>query len=172
MQKLVPRTGFVFALVGSVLLAALTGLHGAPAATRLGFDDLRRISATADAEPADGSSVELVGYMLPADQEGDLVYEFMLFRDPGACSHMAPPPANQIVRVIPDEPFAADRMYQSVRVTGTLVNEHNKAQLYVLDGVRVVESAFRISEAAVESVDIAPSARPRDGKSPWKFIKN
>jgi hypothetical protein len=96
----------------------------------------------------------------------------MLFALPGACSHVAPPPANQVVRVIPDEPFEAKRMYQSVRVTGTLLTEHNKAQLYVLDGVRIVESGFRISSAAVEGVDIKPYALPKSGNSPWRFLRD
>lgn len=146
-----------------------SALHALPATQRVGFDDLRRLDAAA----AEGTSqtVELRGFMLPADQEGDLVYEFLLFAAPGACSHVAPPPANQVVRVIPDRPFHADHMYQSVSVSGTLFSEHNKAQLYVLDGVRVVESAFRISAAAVDAIDMRPPA-PRTQDSPWKRLEN
>lgn len=147
-----------------------------PAAKRIGFEELRTISASAGetgGTPLAGeASVELIGYMLPADQDGDVVYEFMLFARPGACSHAAPPPPDQVVRIIPDQPFEAERMYQSVRVTGTLLSEHNKAQLYVLDGVRVVESAFRISSATVEGVEIALSTQPRGGKSPWGFLSD
>ncbi|MBO6716411.1 MAG: DUF3299 domain-containing protein [Rhizobiaceae bacterium] len=127
-----------------------------------------------ETQPASQSEqrIELHGFMLPADREGALVYEFMLFASPGACSHVAPPPPNQVVRVIPDKPFPADRMYQSVRVTGALMTESNKAQLYVLDGVRIVESGFRISSATVESVDVEPSVAPRSGRSPWRFLRD
>ena len=155
-------TGRIVSLAFGLALAA-GSLSAQPAAQRVGFDELRRIDADA--------GVELRGFMLPADQEGDLVYEFLLFASPGACSHVAPPPANQVVRVIPDKPFHADHMYQSVSVSGALLSEHNKAQLYVLDGVRVVESAFRISQADVAAIDIAPPA-PGAAKSPWRKLEN
>lgn len=155
---------------------AATSLEAMPATKRIGFEELRAISASAGeagGSPLTGeASVELTGYMLPADQEGDLVYEFMLFARPGACSHATPPPPDQVVRIVPDQPFKVERIYQSVRVTGTLLSEHNKAQLYVLDGVRVVESAFRISSATVEGVEIAPATQPRVGKSPWGFLRD
>ena len=161
-------TGRIVSLALGLALAAGV-LSAQPAAQRVGFDELRRIDAHAVATPDAG--VELRGFMLPADQEGDLVYEFLLFAAPGACSHVAPPPANQVVRVIPDKPFHADHMYQSVSVSGALLSEHNKAQLYVLDGVRVVESAFRISQADVAAIDIAPPA-PGAAKSPWRKLEN
>lgn len=44
--------------------------------------------------------IELTGFVLPIDQEGDLVYEFMLVPWAGACSHMPSPPPNQLVRVV------------------------------------------------------------------------
>jgi hypothetical protein len=172
--RILPATVSTTAIALAVWAVAATSLEAMPAAKRIGFDELRGISASADKTGgtivAGETSVELTGYMLPADQEGGLVYEFMLFATPGACSHAAPPPPDQVVRIIPDQPFEAERMYQSVRVIGTLLSEHNKAQLYVLDGVRVVESAFRISSAAVEGVEIAPSTQPRGGKSPWSFL--
>lgn len=42
--------------------------------------------------------VDLTGFVLPIDQDGDLVYEFMLVPWAGACSHMPSPPPNQLVR--------------------------------------------------------------------------
>ncbi|MEX0956194.1 MAG: DUF3299 domain-containing protein [Rhizobiaceae bacterium] len=172
------RVLFTTASTAAIALAAwaiaATSLEAMPTAKRIGFDELRSIYASAGEAGttpfASETSIELAGYMLPADQEGGLVYEFLLFARPGACSHTAAPPPDQVVRIIPDQPFEAGRMYQSVRVTGTLLSEHNKAQLYVLDGVRVVESAFRISSATVEGIEIAPSTQPRGGKSPWGFL--
>ena len=174
--RILSTTASTTAIALAAWVIAASSLEAMPAAKRIGFDELRGMSASAGEAGGVSSyseaSVELTGYMLPADQEGDLVYEFMLFARPGACSHAAPPPPDQVVRIIPDQPFEAERMYQPVRVTGTLLSEHNKAQLYVLDGVRVVESAFRISSAAVEGVEIAPSAQPRGGKSPWGFLSD
>ena len=154
----------------AISLACIGGIHALPATQALGFEDLRRIDGAATA-PAP-ANVEVRGFMLPADQEGDLVYEFMLVAAPGACSHVAPPPANQVVRVIPDEPFPAEHMYQAVSVSGTLLTEHNKAQLFVLDGVREVESAFRISAADVAAIDMPPPAPRAASRSPWSKLEN
>lgn len=46
-------------------------------------------------------TVQLSGYALPVDREGDLVYQFLLVPWTGACSHMPTPPPNQIVLVTP-----------------------------------------------------------------------
>ncbi len=169
------RTALGILLGAATTLSATAVLGAMPSVKRIGFEDLRRISATTEeSEPAssDNGAIELAGFMLPSDMEGELVYEFMLVSAPGACSHVAPPPANQVVRVIPDEPFAADHIYQLVRVSGQLENEHNLAQLHILDGVRTVESGFRISSADVTEIKAGPPTAPRTGKSPWKFMKD
>jgi uncharacterized protein len=49
----------------------------------------------------EGKRIELTGYLLPVDREGDLVYEFLLLPASGLCSHMPPPPPNQAVHVFP-----------------------------------------------------------------------
>lgn len=161
-------------LMAGTLALAESGLQAASVTKRIDFEDLRTAQPfeNADGAAENPASIELTGYMLPSDQEGGLVYEFMLVAQPGACSHVAPPPANQVVRVIPDEPFTATRIYQPVRVTGTLLSEHNKAQLYVLDGVRIVESGFRISSAEVAGVSDGPASLPRGTNSPWRFLDN
>ncbi|RVC56027.1 DUF3299 domain-containing protein, partial [Mesorhizobium sp. M00.F.Ca.ET.038.03.1.1] len=44
-------------------------------------------------------AIQLAGYALPVDRDGDLVYQFLLVPWTGACSHMPTPPPNQIVLV-------------------------------------------------------------------------
>lgn len=93
--------------------------------------------------------VELTGFILPVDQEGDLVYEFMLVPWAGACSHSAAPPPNQLVHVATDEPFHLLRVYEVVTVTGNLRPGLDKAQLFIMDGVRVLDYGYSMSHAEV-----------------------
>src|SRR5882724_7522444 len=65
-------------------------------------------------------TIQLAGYALPIDRDGDLVYQFLLVPWTGACSHMPTPPPNQIVLVTPAHPYRMSEAYQPVSVTGTL----------------------------------------------------
>jgi hypothetical protein len=93
--------------------------------------------------------VQLTGFVLPIDQEGDLVYEFMLVPWAGACSHGASPPPNQMIHVFPEKPFRSTRIYEAVTVTGSLRPGLDKAQLFILDGTRVLTYGYNMSRAEV-----------------------
>ena len=93
--------------------------------------------------------IELTGFILPIDQDGDLVYEFMLVPWAGACSHSAPPPPNQLVHVVSDEPFRLLRVYETITVTGSLRPGLDKTQLFIMDGVRVLDYGYSMSHAQV-----------------------
>ncbi|MGR9277977.1 DUF3299 domain-containing protein (plasmid) [Rhizobium leguminosarum] len=96
--------------------------------------------------------IELTGFVLPIDQDGDLVYEFMLVPWAGACSHMPSPPPNQLVRVVPEEPLHLARMYESVTVTGNLRPGLDQAQFFMIDGDRVLTYGYSINHAQVATV--------------------
>ncbi|WP_037086417.1 DUF3299 domain-containing protein [Rhizobium sp. CF080] len=93
--------------------------------------------------------VALTGFILPIDQDGDLVYEFMLVPWAGACSHSAAPPPNQLVHVVSDQPFRLSRVYEVITVTGLLRPGLDKAQLFIMDGVRVLDYGYSMSHAQV-----------------------
>jgi uncharacterized protein len=115
-----------------------------------------------------GKTVELSGYLLPADREDDLVYAFMLVPTRGACSHMEQPPPSQVVYVFPEKPYRLSMNYEPVSVSGTISLGLEKTQLFILDGVAVIESGYKIRNARVEKWDL-PSAPPI---SPWSFLEN
>src|SRR5580765_5410320 len=94
-------------------------------------------------------TVQLAGYALPVDREGDLVYQFLLVPWTGACSHMPTPPPNQIVLVTPAHPYKMSQAYQSVAVTGALKPDMEKSQLFILDGVSVIQSGYSVRKADV-----------------------
>ncbi|AZO62935.1 MAG: DUF3299 domain-containing protein [Mesorhizobium sp.] len=115
-------------------------------------------------------TVQLSGYALPVDREGDLVYQFLLVPWTGACSHMPTPPPNQIVLVTPAHPYRMAEAYQPVSVTGVLKPGMEKSQLFILDGVLIVQSGYTVRKAEVADVDSVPDAVTLPVNSPWNFL--
>ena len=67
-----------------------------------------------------GAAVRLAGYVVPLDEVGGDLTEFLLVPTFGACIHVAAPPANQIVHILLARPMRGVRMMDAVRVSGTL----------------------------------------------------
>lgn len=67
-----------------------------------------------------GERVRLPGYMVPLEFEPDGVRHFLLVPFVGACIHVPPPPANQIVLVTSETPYPAQDYFDAVYVTGTM----------------------------------------------------
>jgi uncharacterized protein len=68
----------------------------------------------------DGKRVHIGGYVVPLDFEATRVKEFLLVPFVGACIHVPPPPANQIVYVKAEQGFEVKGTFEPVWVTGTL----------------------------------------------------
>jgi hypothetical protein len=115
-------------------------------------------------------TIQLAGYALPVDRDGDLVYQFLLVPWTGACSHMPTPPPNQIVLVTPAHPYKMSQAYQSVAVTGALKPDMEKSQLFILDGVSVIQSGYTVRKADVIGVDTVPDTVTLPVNSPWSFL--
>ena len=115
-------------------------------------------------------TIQLAGYALPVDREGDLVYQFLLVPWTGACSHMPTPPPNQIVLVTPAHPYKMAEAYQPVSVTGVLKPGLEKSQLFILDGVSIVQSGYTVRTAEVANVENVPDAVTLPVNSPWNFL--
>ncbi|MER9583732.1 DUF3299 domain-containing protein [Mesorhizobium sp. M0276] len=115
-------------------------------------------------------SIQLAGYALPVDRDGDFVYQFLLVPWTGACSHMPTPPPNQIVLVTPAHPYKMSEAYQPVAVTGALKPEMEKSQLFILDGVSVIQSGYSVRKAEVVDADSVPDTVTLPVNSPWSFL--
>ena len=174
-----------FKLTAALTWALCIGM-GVAAATspRIGWSELRPQKEAAGAASGaavagkpgemlsaalEGQSVELKGYLLPVDREGDLVYEFLLVPWAGACSHMAQPPPNQVVHVFPEKPYRASASYEPVEISGTMRLGLEKTQLFIMDGVVVVESGYRVGLAKVTKADDTGLPPIRES-NPWSFI--
>ena len=65
-----------------------------------------------------GRIVRLPGFIVPIDFEGTAVTAFILVPYVGACIHVPPPPANQLVFVTTEDPYDSKGLYSPVKVTG------------------------------------------------------
>lgn len=65
-----------------------------------------------------GKTVQLPGFVVPIDYDGTGVTAFILVPYVGACVHVPPPPANQLVLVTAERPFELENLFEAVKVTG------------------------------------------------------
>jgi len=87
-------------------------------------DLMRQLRETWDSAPTepqlDNTRVKIPGYLVPLEESAAGHTEFLLVPYFGACVHTPPPPANQIVLVVPAKPAAGYRSMDTVWVSGTL----------------------------------------------------
>lgn len=67
-----------------------------------------------------GQTVRLPGFVVPLEDSKEGLKEFLLVPYFGACIHSPPPPANQIVHVLPKSPAKGLRSMDTVWITGTV----------------------------------------------------
>ena len=68
----------------------------------------------------DGKKVKISGFVVPIEEKERAVTEFLLVPYFGACIHVPPPPANQIIHVISAKPIKHLHAMDAVWVTGEL----------------------------------------------------
>lgn len=85
---------------------------------------LRRMRQAWDQAPSnpvmEGQAVRLPGFVVPLEETRDGLKEFLLVPYFGACIHTPPPPANQIIHVLPAQPVKNARSMDAVWVAGVL----------------------------------------------------
>lgn len=89
----------------------------------------------------DGQHIRIPGFIVSLDGGPDELREFLLVPYFGACIHVPPPPANQIVHVLPDKPVKF-RSMDTVWVSGVIKLEASQTTMgnsgYVLNAQKVV----------------------------------
>jgi uncharacterized protein len=65
-----------------------------------------------------GQSVRIPGFVVPLEDSKDGLKEFLLVPYFGACIHSPPPPANQIIHVLPKSPAKGLRSMDAVWIHG------------------------------------------------------
>ena len=90
-----------------------------------------------------GKRVRIPGFVVPLEGDAKNIREFLLVPYFGACIHVPPPPANQLILVKPDKPIQADWNMVPVWVSGVMEVERKTSELgtsgYRMTGMRVVE---------------------------------
>ena len=76
-----------------------------------------------------GRIVRLPGFIVPIDHKGAGVTAFILVPFVGACVHVPPPPANQLVFVTTGEPYETKGLFEAVNVTGMFGTASTSTQL-------------------------------------------
>ena len=112
----------------------------------LGEDDpnaerfYQALKSAAVVEAFNDKSIRLPGFVVPlANDENNLVTEFFIVPYFGACIHSPPPPPNQIVYVILNEPYELRSLWEPFWVEGKML-----VQSQSLD---IAEAAYTIDEA-------------------------
>jgi hypothetical protein len=92
-------------------------------------------------ESLNGELVKIPGFVVPLEGDNETTTEFLLVPYFGACIHVPPPPANQIVYVKFSDAVPIDNLYDAVWVTGTLTTNGWEGDLatvgYSLSGISV-----------------------------------
>jgi len=90
----------------------------------------------------DGQNIRIPGFIVSLDGGPDELREFLLVPYFGACIHVPPPPANQIIHVMPEKPAKGFRSMDTVWVSGTMKLEPSKTTMgnsgYVLTAKKVL----------------------------------
>jgi len=88
-----------------------------------------------------GKRVRIGGYIVPLDFDAQTVKEFLLVPFVGACIHVPPPPANQIVYVQAPKGIKINKLFDPVYVTGKMTTTPSFTGLadagYTLEADRV-----------------------------------
>jgi hypothetical protein len=106
---------------------------------------LKRMREVWDAAPVNaqlvGQVVRIPGFVVPLEDTNDGLKEFLLVPYFGACIHSPPPPANQIIHVLPKAPAKGFRSMDTVWVSGRISTPRTDSYMGV--------SGYRIEADAV-----------------------
>lgn len=104
-------------------MADTLSMEAAPAAHQLAPD-------APVVKALDGKRVRLPGYIVPLEvSEEGRVTEFLLVPFFGACIHVPPPPANQIVHVTSELGVKVEELYQPYWIEGPMQAKHTSSEL-------------------------------------------
>lgn len=92
------------------------------------FMSMKRRQPGADRPPEinpalNGKLVSIGGYVVPLDFDSTSIKEFLLVPFVGACIHVPPPPANQIIYVKSEKGIEITGQFDPVTVVGTMKTE-------------------------------------------------
>ncbi|MDR2489482.1 MAG: DUF3299 domain-containing protein [Desulfovibrio sp.] len=89
-------------------------------------------------EAMDGQQIKILGFIAPLDWENDAeLKEFLLVPYFGACIHLPPPPANQIIYVKMEKALKGVQLMDAVWASGIIYVERNDSGSLGASGYRM-----------------------------------
>lgn len=105
------------------------------------FDD----NASRVVDALEGAQVQLPGYVVPLEAGVEGVSTFLLSPQVGLCSHVQPPPPNQLVFVHTEVPWLSQKPWEAVTVSGELRIQTHETDIAV--------SAYALEAKAIDYFD-------------------
>lgn len=96
-----------------------------------------------------GQAVRIPGFVVPLEETKDGLKEFLLVPYFGACIHSPPPPANQIIHVLPKTASKGLRSMDAVWISGTIAQLRTDSYMGA--------ASYRIEALAVEPYKQEPA---------------
>ena len=115
-------------------------------------------------EDLNGQDIKVSGYVVPLDGTDEAISEFLLVPFLGACVHVPPPPANQIVYVKPKYPLLMDESWDIISVVGKMTTE-GKTSDFGAAGYQMIDPILMTFDES-EYAGIVESPVVVDGMSP------
>ncbi|WP_171171373.1 DUF3299 domain-containing protein [Ruegeria sp. HKCCA0370] len=120
--------------------------------------DRRKLAREAGNPAKDGVIIKLGGFVIPAPAAEDGTPMAYLVPERGMCSHVPPPPPNQMVRLRVANGWMATRIYEPVVVTGQIHIQQSNERMMVVDGFVSMQATFSMDVSDVQTFD-QPSVR-------------
>lgn len=98
----------------------------------------------------DGKTVRMPGFIVPIEFDGLKGTDFLLVPYAGACIHLPPPPANQIVRISYPQGFEVENIQYPVWVEGKIKAEKQTEDVYLVDGKTKLTMGYKMEGDLIE----------------------
>ena len=115
----------------------------------------REHAATSGNDAVDGREGWLSGFVIPAPPDDDGRPTAYLVPERGMCSHMPPPPPNQLVLLRMPDHWRPRALYEPVRVSGLLSIDPTTRTVPVVDGMVRMRATFTMDVSDMEALGVA-----------------
>ncbi|OCH30572.1 hypothetical protein A6E13_05065 [Aliivibrio fischeri] len=119
-------------------------------AARQAYMTAKQSNAEAITQEYDGKKVRMPGFIVPIEFDGIKTTEFLLVPVAGACIHMPPPPANQIVRVSYPEGFTVQNVQYPVWIEGDFHSKKVTEEVFLVDGQSDITMGYEMNASLIE----------------------
>ncbi|WP_063654993.1 DUF3299 domain-containing protein [Aliivibrio fischeri] len=119
-------------------------------AARQAYMTAKQKNAEAITQEYDGKKVRMPGFIVPIEFDGLKTTEFLLVPVAGACIHMPPPPANQIVRVSYPEGFTVQNVQYPVWIEGDFYSKKVTEEVFLVDGQSNITMGYEMNASLIE----------------------